>query len=209
MRLLLVRHGETPYNREGRVQGQSREGLTPLGRLQAQGLGRLLRGYAPTALYTSPLPRAVETAHILAGHLGLDPLPLPALAEMHLGEMDGLTIAELRQRYPLFMEAWRKDPAGVQVPGGESLPQVQERAWHAVEDLLLRHPQETVVAVSHNFTILALLTRALGLPLSAIRRFHLDLGGVVVLATGREGQWVLEAFNLREPVPVPQGSPAS
>ncbi|MCS7207420.1 MAG: histidine phosphatase family protein [Dehalococcoidia bacterium] len=198
MRLLLVRHGETPANRDGRVQGHSPEGLTPLGQHQAHSAARLLKGYAPTALYTSPLPRARQTARIIAQHLGLEPLPLPALAEMHLGEVDGLTVAQLQQRYPAFMSAWRADPARAVAPGGESLQEVQERAWHALEDLLHRHPHETVVAVSHNFTILALLTRALGLPLQGFRHFHLDLGGIVVLARGREGQWVLEAFNLRD-----------
>lgn len=203
MRLLLVRHGETSANREGRVQGQSQEGLTPLGRLQAQGVAGILKGYNPTALYTSPLPRAVETAHILAQHLGLEPVPLQALAEMHLGEVDGLTIAELRQRYPSFMAVWRDDPANAVAPGGESLLQVQERAWGALETLLERHLQETIAAVSHNFTILTLVTRALGLPLSAFRHFRLDPGGLVVLATGRERQWVLEAFNQRSVVPPP------
>lgn len=203
MRLLLVRHGETPYNREGRVQGQSQERLTPLGRRQAESAGRLLKGYIPHALYTSPLPRAVETAHIIAQHLALEPLILPNLAEMHLGEVDGLTIAELRQRYPAFLNAWRNDPATAVAPQGESLKDVQERVWQTVEDLLQRHPQDTVVAVSHNFAILALLTRALGLPLHGFRQFRLDPGGVVALSTGREGQWVLEAFNLREPMALP------
>jgi broad specificity phosphatase PhoE len=199
MRLVLVRHGETRLNREGRVQGQSREGLTPLGRAQAQGAVRFVRPYAPTALYTSPLPRALETAQILAQALGLDPIPLPPLAEMDLGEADGLTVAELQQRYPAFIDAWRRDPSRAVPPGGESLQQVQERAWGAVEDLLRRHPTETVAAVSHTFTILTLLTAALGLPLEAFRRFRLDPGGVVVLSQGREGQWVLEALNLRDP----------
>ncbi|MFN3973803.1 MAG: histidine phosphatase family protein [Dehalococcoidia bacterium] len=200
MRLLLVRHGETPSNREGRVQGQGTEGLTPQGRMQAHALARLLKGYTPTALYTSPLPRAVETAHILAQHLGLEPIPMPALAEMHLGEIDGLTIAELRQRYPSFMAAWREDPGRATAPGGESLLEVQERAWSALEALLARHSHESVVAVSHNFTILTILTRALGLPLSTLRRFRLEPGGLVALSTGREVQWVLEAFNQRDVV---------
>ncbi|MBI4336213.1 MAG: histidine phosphatase family protein [Chloroflexi bacterium] len=197
MRLILVRHGETELNRQGRVQGQSREGLNPRGWLQAQAAARALEGVALDAVFTSPLPRALETARTIAQPHGLEVVVLDGLMEADVGEMDGLTGAEMRQRFPEFMANWGRDAGATPMPGGESLARVQSRAWEAVEGIRQAHQGDTVAAVSHNFTIHTLLSRALGMPLPSFRSFRMDLGAFAVLRLPREGPALLEAFNER------------
>ena len=188
MRLVLARHGETRWNADGRFQGRSASPLSALGRRQARRLARACRRYAPTALYTSPLPRARETAAYLADALGLEAHPLEALQEAHLGELEGLTAQEVRARYPEVAAAWRRDPGAVTLPGGgESLGQLQERVWGAVQGLGARHGDETVVAVSHNFAIRAVVCRVLGLPLSRFRTLQVDLASLTVVEVEGDG----------------------
>lgn len=195
MRLLLIRHGETAHNAEQLVLGQADVPLTERGRLQAQALARRLAGEsektgaahvadrgAPAAVYCSPLQRALATAKPFADDLGLSLRIEPRLIEMDIGEMEGLTFAELRERYPDFLRAWVSDQVeDAPMPGGETLRQVQERAWAALETIRDRHVDQVVAAVSHNFVILTLLCRVLGLPLSHFRRLRHDLAAISVL----------------------------
>lgn len=187
MRLLLLRHGETQWNHEGRIQGQGLLGLNATGRRQVRKLARAVEREQPVALYTSPLLRARETAGIVGSRLGLSPIELPGLAEADVGDLDGLTGEETRIQFPGFLETWRANPGSVTMPGGESMTQVQERAWRAVEWLHERHPKDAVAAVSHNFTIQALLCRLLGLPLDDFRRLRVELASMTILELGRDG----------------------
>ncbi len=205
MRLLLIRHGETAHNAEQLALGQADVPLTERGILQARALARaagaggegeaahLLTRFGPiVAVYSSPLERAVETASPLAEALGLVVQTERGLIEMDVGEVEGQTMAQLRERYPDFLRAWLSDQlADVPMPGGETLRQVQERAWAAVEAIRARHPDETVVAVTHNFVILTLLCRVLGLPLTHFRRFRHDLAAVSVVELTKERQVIL------------------
>ena len=104
------------------------------------------------------------------------------LIEMEIGEMEGLTFPQVRERYPDFLRDWLSERlADVTMPGGESLRQVQERGWAAVEAIRDRHSDETVAVVSHNFVILSLLCQALGLPLARFRSLRHELAAVSVL----------------------------
>jgi broad specificity phosphatase PhoE len=104
----------------------------------------------------------------------------PALIEMDVGEMEGLTGVELRERHPDFMLAWfGREAGGVPMPGGESLAQVQARTWRALERLKEGHsPDATVVVVTHNFVIRTLICRALGVSLADFRRFEIGLASM-------------------------------
>lgn len=178
MKLYLVRHGETQRNREHLVQGQSSHNLTELGVRQALAAAKALGNEGITAIFASPLVRAVETARLIGGELGLHMELAPGLEEMDTGELDGLTPAEMRSRYPEFMSRWSRDAGSAQLPGGESLSIVQERAWRALEAIAKQHGDGTVVAVSHNFTICTLVCKTLDIPLSSFRRFRVDLGSI-------------------------------
>ena len=185
MRLLLIRHGETDHNAERLALGREDVPLNERGQLQARALAEALAGASfgdITAVYSSPLQRATATASPLAEVLELPVQVEAGLIEMEIGEMEGLTFPQLRERYPDFLRDWLSDRlADVTMPGGESLRQVQERGWATVEAIRDRHPDETVAAVSHNFVILSLLCQVLGLPLARFRSLRHELAAVSVL----------------------------
>ncbi|MCH8919262.1 MAG: histidine phosphatase family protein [Chloroflexi bacterium] len=185
MRLLLIRHGETDHNAERLALGREDVPLNERGQLQARALAEALAGASfgdITAVYSSPLQRATATASPLAEALELPVQVEAGLIEMEIGEMEGLTFPQVRERYPDFLRDWLSERlADVTMPGGESLRQVQERGWATVEAIRDRHPDETVAAVSHNFVILSLLCQVLGLPLARFRSLRHELAAVSVL----------------------------
>ena len=177
--LLIVRHAQTEQNRDGVVQGQADNPLSELGLRQAAALGDRLAGERLAAVYASPLQRAQATAAAVATPHGLPVLPAPGLIEMDIGEMEGLTGAELRLRFPEFLAAWTSERAGAAVmPGGESLDQVQARALAAVQAVLGEHMAGTIAVVTHNFVLLTLLCHFLGLPLHHFRRLRAHVASV-------------------------------
>jgi broad specificity phosphatase PhoE len=188
MQIILVRHGQTASNRDSLALGRADVPLTELGLEQAERLGRWLshraaKGMQIEAIYSSPLARARDTAAAIAHGLDLPVVAAAELVEMDVGEMDGLTRVELREKYPEFMRSWFGGGAGeVKMPGGESLADVQERAWPFVERLRESHrPEAAVVAVSHNFVMRTLVCRALSIPLADFRRFEQDLASITTI----------------------------
>ncbi len=181
MRLILVRHGETEHNRGQLTLGRADVALNERGRGQARALASSFAA-TPAAVYSSPLSRALETARAIAERAGLEPRLEPGLIEMDIGGMEHLTGVELRERYPEFLARWLSaECADVRMPGGETLREAQERAWSAVADMLDRHGDATVVAVTHNFVILTVICRALNLPLADFRRLRQGLAAKTVL----------------------------
>jgi probable phosphoglycerate mutase len=143
-------------------------------------------------VYASPLQRAVDTARPLADAQGLEVRTDARLIEMDIGEMDGLTLAEARERFPDFMRRWLSDEvAELAMPGGESLAEVQERAWRAIEGIRDAHDGGAAAVVTHNFVLLTLLCRVLGLSLARFRRLRHDLGAISVLELTAERQSVV------------------
>jgi len=196
MRLVLVRHGETEHNRGGLTLGSFDAPLNDRGRAQAAAVAASF-ARAPAALYASPLSRARDTAEAIAVRTGAVVIVEPALVEMDVGEMEHLAPAELRERYPEFLRQWLSGDAGdARMPGGETLREVQDRAWAAVERMRALHPDGEVVAVTHNFVILVLMCRALELPLGGFRRLRQDLAARSILEV-REGGAALVQMNDR------------
>jgi broad specificity phosphatase PhoE len=182
VRVVLIRHAETDYNREGRVQGQSNAPLNDRGLLQAGCLARSFAAEPVDAIFSSPLQRAIQTAEPIASGLGLEIQVEPALIEIDAGAMDGLTGGEMRERFPDFMHAWRNGLAGSEpLPGGESLEEVQARAWTFVESLRDRDDLNLAVCVTHNFTLLSVIARAVQLPLGNISRLRQSLASYSII----------------------------
>ena len=194
MRLILARHGETSWNREGRNQGRTQTELNERGVRQARNLARALRKFPIRALYSSPLRRAGQTSEIIAHTLSLAVIPLDGLMEMDLGCVDGLTNAEMQERFPEIVEGWRNDPSSVRMPGGETLRDVQKRAWQAIDEIRRENPGAHVVAVTHNFVIGVLVLKVLELPLSHFQRLRIELGSFTNLEHLR-GRWRLLSLN--------------
>jgi broad specificity phosphatase PhoE len=184
MQVVLIRHGETASNRDRLALGRLDLPLTDAGLQQAKLLGLRLAGDTGArrieAVYSSPLLRARQTADAIAALLGAGVIVEDGLIEMDVGEMEGLTGAELRERHPEFMKAWfGPGAADAVMPGGESLARVQERASRTLEAIRERHePEAAVAAVTHNFVIRTLVCTALGVPLGDFRRFEIGLASL-------------------------------
>ena len=174
MRILLARHGETPWNAEGRYQGQADIPLSEVGESQARALGQRLKDLRIDRAVASPLSRARRTAEMALGESRAAMLSLDqGLAEIAHGEWEGLLASEINARDPKLMQAWRETPQTVQMPGGESLQQVFDRAWpafaRACEGL---SDDATVLVVAHDAVNRALLCQVLGMPMSNFWRFR-------------------------------------
>jgi probable phosphoglycerate mutase len=157
MELLIVRHGESVANAEGRMQGQRDYPLSELGRQQAELLGRFLAGFGLKfdAAYTSPLTRARATASVLTSALGLPEAELaPELSELHAGGLQGLTHAEISESFPGFMQRGLTGLGDFSEYGGESYEEVQARIRRLVERWHARHrePAHRILAVAHGGT---------------------------------------------------------
>jgi broad specificity phosphatase PhoE len=195
MRLLLIRHGETPWNREKRVQGcRSDIELGQKGREQAEKIALSLRKQRVDALYSSPLKRAVDTAKAIAQACGLEVKVAYELREIDAGELEGLSQEELKMRYEEFWKEWRESDPSFPLPGGESLEGLQRRAWGEIERIMERHPKETVAVVGHLLANLAIICRALGLDLSHMGRLRQDSAAINVLEITGQGSSLLQ-FN--------------
>jgi probable phosphoglycerate mutase len=154
-RLAIIRHGETQWNVAGRIQGQSDSPLTPGGEETVRGWAKTLGGYDFSALYASPLGRAMRTAELVGAGLGLAPVPKPGLEEQAFGEWTGGIISELRASGELSRQealGWAFTP-----PGGEDRQTVLLRAWKCLLELAQRHAGQSILAVTHEGVIRAVL----------------------------------------------------
>ena len=150
MLLYLVRHGETDWNRQHRIQGSTDIPLNETGREQARRAGELLARRGWNAVVASPLSRAFETASIIAGVVGLPtPTTDPRLVERHYGEAEGLDFDDMQRRFP----------GDTPVPGREKRSAVATRALDALMDIATAHPDEAVIVVAHGGVIRAVLRR--------------------------------------------------
>lgn len=147
--LLLIRHGETAWNAEHRIQGQLDIPMSPLGMLQAARLAECLSSEPVDAVYSSELSRAWLTAAPLAARLGLDVIAEPRLRERSFGVFEGLTLDEIAARHPAEFAQWRARDLAWRPEGGESGQQLIERVLSAVADIVARHCGRTVALVSH------------------------------------------------------------
>lgn len=171
IRILLIRHGETEWNRIHRFQGRSDMPLNQNGKDQARALALALKDEAFTAIYSSPLVRAKETARFVKSFH--DSVPIceeEGLIEMDLGDFDGIDAQHWYKEYADFRKAWIKNPGTVKMPGGEGLKDVQQRAV-ATLDRITRNcrPGSTLAICSHNFVVLSILCHALEISLDRFR----------------------------------------
>jgi len=172
-RVFLVRHGETEYNRRGLALGRADAPLNETGRRQAERLREALAGIPLTAVYASPLARAVDTAAGIAAAHGKEVLVEDGVIEMSIGEVEGLTFQELRKQFPELAQNWGgADGPTFRMPGGERLVDVQRRAVDAIEALAVQHQDESFCVVTHNFVILSFLASVLGIELAQFRRLR-------------------------------------
>lgn len=180
-RIILVRHGQTEWNRVERFRGQVDVPLNEVGHAQARAVARRLADWPLVAVYSSPLSRAMETARPTAEALGLAVQPEPGLLDIDYGEWGGLTLDEAGARDPDRLARWREDPGSVVFAGGEGLADVQARAMATLDRLAEQYHGQTVLAVGHVVVNRALLLGVLGAPLSHFWELGQDNGGINVV----------------------------
>jgi broad specificity phosphatase PhoE len=167
-RLLLIRHGETDWNIEGRWQGQADVPLNAKGRQQAADLASALSTAQIASVYSSDLSRAAETAGILARVIHADVTLDRRLREIHQGEWQGRLATDIQRLYAMEFGRRKADPQSVAPPGGETAADVMLRALASIHDIARAHPGGTVAVVSHGFLIATLLSHFRNLPIEKV-----------------------------------------
>lgn len=171
--IVLIRHGETDWNRERRLQGQLDVPLNTQGLEQAAQLGKALARERFDAVYASDLSRAKQTAQALADEVGVTVRDDAGLRERCYGQFEGLTYAEVAAQHPADFDAWQNRVPEFAPPGGETLTEFHERAVEAALRLIRRHPGERIALVSHGGVLDCLYRHANAMTLTEPRQHEL------------------------------------
>ncbi len=192
--MILVRHGQSTWNREHRIQGQLDPPLSDEGRRQAELLGRRLAGRRLTGFYASDLKRAFETAQAIGAVIGLDPEPIPGLREIYLGEWEGLRTVEIAERFPEAWARWSEEPDWDVVPGGEGAARFETRVMGALDAIRDSHAHGDVLVVTHGGVIQVALHRVVGRPSHGLFPFKIQNASISVIEHG-DGRMVVAGSN--------------
>ena len=191
MKLHLVRHGETEWNKLGRFQGQHDIALNSRGLAQAKETALAIAKGGGLSLYSSPLQRTMQVADEISRLVSVPVVPLPGVKELNLGELEGVTGEEMRTLWPEVYSAWSQHPGTLSMPKGESLSQLQDRAWRSLKEVEDAHSgDDVIVVVSHNFAIRTMIHKVLGLSLANFHRLSLDLSSVSTVEYTARGRRV-------------------
>ena len=190
-RIIAVRHGETAWNVDARIQGQLDIALNDTGRWQARRVGEALASEPITAVYSSDLGRAHETAQAVAEVTGIPVVADEGLRERSFGIFEGKTFDEIHETWPDHAHNWRKRIPEWQPPdGGESLLELRERVTRTMQELAARHPGEQIVVVAHGGVLDTLYRVATGQEVNSPRTWELPNGAINRLL------WTPEGFTL-------------
>ncbi len=180
-RIILVRHGQTVWNIELKYQGHADIDLSSVGIEQADQVAARLAGLKPAAIYSSDLTRAFRTAEIIAAKHGLPVVKMPDLREVNFGEWEGKNYESINSQWPALMGKLFTHPDEIEIPGGETFQALQTRAMKAIDQMVIRHPEETVFAVSHGAAIRSILCAILHMPLKYLWNIKQDNTAVNII----------------------------
>lgn len=198
LRIHFVRHGETPYNKDSRFQGQSNLPLNETGQIQAEKLGQKFEylsidnDLAITDIYSSPLSRTMETAEQIAKKVHITPKTDSAIKEIGLGEFEGKTAKEVLVNYkdpdgvPILTK-WKEDPLKYDIPNGEKVSDVDLRVKTFVDNIIKTHkPEDNIVIVTHGGPISVVLCHVLKTSLRESAKMKIDNASVTVIEAGKD-----------------------
>lgn len=193
--VVLVRHGQTEWNRVERFRGRADVPLNATGEAQAEATGRrVAAAWQPAAVYASPLSRAVRTAEAVAGRFGLPVVVHDGLLDIDYGLWQGLTPDEVRARWPSELDTWYQAPERARIPGGETLDDLRLRGMAAVQELAARHAGQTIVLVGHTVINRVILLAVLGLGHDRFWRIRQDTCAINVFEV-EDGAFTLVSLN--------------
>jgi probable phosphoglycerate mutase len=201
-RVVLVRHGQTAWNREVRFRGRADLPLDDFGLRQAEATGRYLRARWPAdVVYASPMQRAMETAQAIAAMAAIAAAhdliaePFDGLLDIDFGEWQGHSPDEVEEDYPELLRAWFEAPHTVRIPGGESLADVRDRVVFGLDRVIERHPGQTVAMVGHTVVNRVLLCAVLGLGNDHFWRLRQETCAVNVFEAQSDGTFTIVLLN--------------
>ncbi len=198
--VLLVNNGHTRWDKDKIFQGSRDIPLDDLGREEAWAAGNWLKDETLHAVYTSPLSRAMDTAIAIARHHDLKVVDLPGLADLSYGDWDGASLKEVKAKYDVLYNQWETAPHMVRFPNGEPLAVLRTRALAAVEEVVQRHRDQTVLFMAHRAVNKVLIAAFIGLDNSNFWRIAQDTAAInrfkMVEDAGRVGRsWHITAIN--------------
>jgi len=179
-RFILIRHGQTGWNKQERFRGWVDIDLDETGRRQAQAAARRVSPWGVSAIYSSPLKRALATAQALADIAGLGVNAIDGITDMHFGVWQGMSIAEVKDSYPDQFDQWCNRPDALEIPDGETLEDVRIRSVAAIEELATSHEGQTIAVFTHRVVCKVLLCHLLGLDNSHFWQIEQDTTAINV-----------------------------
>ena len=193
--IILVRHGQTAWNKIERFRGRADVPLDEVGLTQAEATGRRIAAQWPLgAVYSSPISRARHTAQAVAKHFDLPVQVHEGLTDIDFGQWQGLSPDEVRARWPEQLDAWYHTPQRLHIPGGESLDIMRTRGMAAVDELTARHDGQTIALVGHTVINRVILLGVLGLGTERFWRIGQDTCAINVIEA-QDGDFTLVSLN--------------
>jgi probable phosphoglycerate mutase len=193
-KIVLVRHGETFWNLEARIQGHLDSPLTETGIAQAEALAQHFKSQNFAALYSSDLGRAYETARRISEPNGLSVSVKTCLRERNLGILQGQLKGELENQFPQEAPYYRNNDPDYLIPEGETLRQLSQRSVKCLETIAKKHNGERVLVVTHNGVLVSILKYTLCIPLETPRYF-VSLNTGISVFSYQNGIWKLEVWG--------------
>lgn len=180
--VILIRHGETDWNLEGRFRGNASVPLNARGLREAELTAHhVAASWRVDAIYSSPIVRALQTAQPLGDLTGMRVEVSPGFTDLHFGVWEGHTASEVALSHPEMLETWMREPASLRIPEGETLAEVEARATHALSGIVLRHRGQTVAVVSHTGVNRLVILKALRASPNALWHVGQDTCAVNIL----------------------------
>ena len=191
--IILIRHGETEWNSQKRMQGHSNSDLSSVGQAQIQALGQWMKNVPFDVIYSSDSLRAKQTAEAITQFSGHELQFDQRLREKNLGVFEGLTSEEARERHPEVFRLFKTAGSKYVIDEGESTQQLQDRALEIVNEIRIKHPEERVLLVTHGGFIRVVMKHSLGLSLETPTRFLIRNTGVFRLVW--EDKWLVSQMG--------------
>lgn len=197
-RIFLLRHGAVVPEARDHFNGVTDVDLDPIiGPTQIGRVADYLAEVKLEALYSSPLKRCRATAAVLAEKFGLTNTVVQNLHEMNFGLLEGLGFSQVREQHPEQMAGWFRDLANYRMEGGESMSQVQDRAWEALNGLVEAHPEQHIAVAAHGAVNRLVLARALKMDIQNVLKIAQDYGCLNILDFFPDGEVVIKGVNIQ------------